>query len=169
MQRLLTVLCATAVLLSVSDASAARPVTAAFSGQAQTRGFDSALWLQFYSPDAAELPAASASPATDRADEHGAQSVHGKTRQGLINEMSMAKLIIEVQQHAGSDLDEGDSDGPLLSEWQIAQLQSGGTHPTGTTISQQSGPGATTLLVGLVAAIVVCGAIFSGRHPGSGG
>lgn len=160
---LLTVVVSLNTLPGSSRATAARSLVPGFHGQPPTSAFDSGLWQQFYSQDSIdqqEQRLAKRSPSVPRPSTRRSGRLT-RSRQALAGTDSLALVIVDEQQLATDG--EVETSGVVLSDWQMVTLRAPGRN-AGASAAGQGGPGATTLLVGLVATIVVCGAMFSGRR-----
>ncbi len=132
--------------------------------QPATSGFDSALWQQFCLPDEKDRKTSDQTDSqsvqrTAETDRPRFRKLMYRAGREQLEQTSLAEVVLEDQQ-----ADSGDTEtGVVLTDWQISKLAAIGQNPLELQTDARSGPTATTLLVGLVATIVVCGALFSGR------
>ncbi len=156
-------------LFALSNVAASTQPSIALSDAASnlTAGFESQLWDHFYrsEQDDSEHHDDEAIPNHSGQDSESSQAArHAQDQLRSAHPALVASQI--VPNVAGSDSDESsdeESHAPaVISDWTIAKLSA--SHGENYTPRSDGGPSATTILVGIVAAIVLMGAMFAGKE-----
>jgi len=160
------------VLLSLasSGVQAATRSPALLSGGVSnlTAGFESRLWEQLYREDSDDQKAQDDEAIPDHAHQTaGTSATSGRLAQDQLRsvqaEQVASHIVTGLVNETRQEDDTQESNVPgVISDWNIAKLSA--TNGELYTPRSSGGPTATTVLVGLVAAIVLMGAIFSGKE-----
>lgn len=156
------------VLITLSAVATAAP-------QDTVTPFRSELWQLEYSAKEkrSELPFAESSSGTSRSTAtSGAvdsgelnidyQNIPGQvTLEDLSSETPIAEMYTTEAQHFDAKLASFDNS---PSAWKMSRLDSGAPDPYARSVAHGDGPSTTTFLVGVLAVIVVVGALLTGRE-----
>jgi|GEM_PF-2386874 len=156
------------LLIPAGLQAASRPsIISGARNSGQAIGVESRLWEELYRDSRVELESHDAEAANDHVTQDENESSDAQLAQSqlmaLHSKHVTAPLATDVLYNDQTESDDEESLAPVaISEWQIAKL--GTLYGNDYTPRSSDGPTATTLLVGLVAAIVLIGAVFSGKE-----
>lgn len=147
------------------------------ASQDKVAPFRSELWQLEYSAreKRSELPFVGSSAGSDRSGSRGTvspssgddlninyQSIPGQvTFEQLSEETPIAEMYTTEAKHFDSRLATFDNS---PSAWKMSRLDSGAADPYSREVPHGDGPSTTTYLVGVLAVIVVVGALLTGRE-----
>lgn len=161
--RFLTAFTLLVTIIGVIRATASPTVTTRQDDPSAALGFDSRLWYGTYHPDSPDVPGGPAAGKGSSAQRAAMARQNRLARPGSeqTDGASLAELIVEDHQ-AEESLD---STRIPLTDWERSRIAAAvPSDPTTMHKVNGSGPTATTILVGVVAAIVAGGALFSGKE-----